>query len=642
MPDNASITERVLDTLVEAGLMTAEQISTVRAAASDQGVSVGTIIADRGLVTSADMAAALESEMGIPQVDLASYAPEDDALALVPAEVAQAFPLLPMFEIEGMLTIAVGDPFDVFVLDGVAEQIGLEVEPVLADAASLRGAVAQYYGGAPAAPAAGPVAETAPPEPPRAEPAPVAETPATPEAEAVPEPEPAVEVSPEDLVFDAADLFEAPVETAAQPIEVPVPEERPTPTVEPTIAEVVETPTTEDVPKVDLDVLAVADSGKVAVLVSEILEKAVRRGSNRIHLLPYKDDFFLVFRTKGRLEKVGSAPLSMQAALVEGLKNYARLSAVPTSMPALGRLKTRIADKELVLTVSAVPTVAGQRLVVQLAAVKPKPRSLPELGMTEAESKALQAMVERGRGMLLVCAPVAGGRSATYYGLLDHAAQVGKTVYSLERSVEYEIPAVAQVMVNPGSPVGAASYFAAGMRQDTDVMAIDEIQTVEEVHLAIESAGLGKLVIATFTAGDIVSGVRRMLDLGAEPHSLASALTLAVGQRLVRKNCQDCTVEKADSIASRIPGAPKGLKGSAGLGCDNCGRTGFRGATGIFEVLPFTEAVRSRIARGAGADEIAAAAKSAGMRPLTVSGVGKVAEGIVSAEELNRVLRFAD
>lgn len=657
MADSGSITDRVLETLVSAGLLTSEQVSTLKEDASGKGVSAGVVLAERGFVKPVDLASALEEEMGVPQVDLASYAPEDDALALVPAEIARQYRLLPLFEIEGMLTVVIGDAFDVFVLDAVAEQIGLELEPVLADSASVLGAVAQYYGGtaaptpppapepqpAPAAPAPAPVPT---PEPAVASgPAPTPVVAPAPESadDAVPEPEPALEISPEDLVFDAADLFEAPAEgSAAQPIEAPEPESAPAPVAEPTIAEMVQTEIAEDTPTVDLDVLAVADSGKVAVLVSDILEKAVRRGSNRIHLLPYKDDFYLVFRTKGKLEKVGSAPMSMQSALVEGLKSYARLSSVPTNTPALGRLKTRIADKELVLTVSAVPTVAGQRLVVQLAAVKPKPRAVPELGMNEAEARALQAMVERGRGMLLLCAPVAGGRSTTYYALLDHAAQVGKTVYSLERSVEYEIPAVAQVMINPGSPVGAASYFAAGMRQDTDVMALDEVESVEEVHLAIEAAGLGKLVIVTFAAGDIVSGVRRMLDLGAEPHSLAAALTLAVGQRLVRMNCPDCTIEKTDSIAAKIPGAAKGVRGQAGLGCDNCGGTGFRGATGIFEVLPFTEAVRSRIARAGSAEEIAAAAHKAGMRPLTASGLAKVGDGTVSAEELNRVLRFTE
>jgi len=262
--------------------------------------------------------------------------------------------------------------------------------------------------------------------------------------------------------------------------------------------------------------------------------------------------------------------------------------------------------------------------------------------MSQAETFALNAMVERGRGILLVCAPVAGGRSTTYYSLLSHAAASGRTVYSVERSVEYEIPAVAQALVNPASPVSAAAYFAAGMRQDTDVVAIDSLESVEDVHLAVEAAGLGKLVIATFSAGGIAAGVARMLAMGAEPVSLSAALTLGVGQRLVRLSCQSCVQEEPGKLASKIPGAPTGTVSVHGAGCPACAKTGFAGATGVFEVLPFTDPVRAVISRGVSADDIAAAANAAGMRPMASSGLAKVQEGIVSAAELNRVLRFAE
>ena len=393
---------------------------------------------------------------------------------------------------------------------------------------------------------------------------------------------------------------------------------------------------------IDLDVLAVADDRKVAVLVADVLEQAVSRGANRIHLFPYKNDFFLVYRIKGRLEKIASAPLSMQGPLIEGFKNWAKLGHVPSDVPALGRLHADIGGHALVATVSSVPTVAGQRLVVSLSPARPEPRSLLELGMTDAESRALQAMVERGRGILLVAAPVAGGRSSTYYSLLHHAAGSGRTVYSVERSIEYEIPAVAQVLVNPGSPVGAASYFAAGIRQDTDVMAIDSMQSVEDVHLAIEAAGLGKLVIATFAGADIASAVRRMLDLGAEPVSLGSALTLGVGQRVVRTNCPNCSADEKSPLSDMIPGCREGhddakryrlpeLRQDRLLGSDRH----LRGAA-VHGAGPR----RSRATAEPRA-QIEAAARAAGMRPMVASGLAKVRDGVVSAEELDRVLRFS-
>lgn len=611
MAEATSIAGRVLDALVSSGFITVDQLAGARDGTLTDALA-GRLLAERGLVTSAQLSQVLEDELGIPRVDLASYAPDAEALLLVPAATAHRFGVLPLFEIEGMLTVAVGNASDVFVLDELADDLNLEVESVLADAPAVSDAVIQYYG--------------------------------EPQAEAVEEPvieAPALSAV-EDIEISAADFFEVaddnpilvtasepPAESGAEVANLPQ-----------TVEEVVEAAAPAGSASVDLDVLAVADDRKVAVLVADILEQAVARGANRIHLFPYKNDFFLVYRIKGRLEKIASAPLSMQGPLIEGFKAYAKLGGVPSDVPALGRVHADIAGKLVVLTLSSVPTVAGQRLVVSLAHARPQPRDLVELGMSEAESRALQAMVERGRGMLLIAAPVAGGRSSTYYALLSHAAAAGKTVYSVERSIEYEIPAVAQVLVSPGSPVGAASYFSAGIRQDTDVLAIDSMQSVEDVHLAIEASGMGKLVIATFAGADIASAVRRMLDLGAEPFSLASALTLGVGQRVLRTNCPNCSVDQRTALSDKIPGADQGMTTRRGSGCPNCGKTGFAGATGIFEVLPFTEPVRAQVARGSSAEQIEAAARAAGMRPMAASGLGKVRDGVVSPEELDRVLRY--
>lgn len=596
MSESGSISQRVLDTLVSTGLVTAEQAANAVQTASSDGVTVGHVLADRGLVASSDLGQALEDELGVPRVDLSSYAPDDSALALVPADVARARRVLPLFEIEGMLTVAIGDPLDVFVLDDVARDIGVEVEPVLAESSAVLGAIAQHYGEQAGAPAAASVA--------------LAGSPAAPAAAA-----PA----------------EAPAPAAASGLEV-----------HETIEEVAAQQAPVGPASIDLDVLAVADPRKTAILVADILEHAAERRASGVHLLPYKDDFFLVYRVEGRLEKIASAPLSMQQPLVDAFRTFAKLGQGSASAPGLGRVRTHLGDREYVVTVSAVPTVAGQRVVISLQAGERAPSGLAELGMNEAEVRVLHAMVERGRGILLVCAPVAGGRSATYYALLAHAASSGKTVYSVERSVEYEIPAVAQVMVNLGSPVAAASYLAAGLRQDTDVIAVDGLASVEDVHLAVEAAGLGKLVVATFAAGDVAAGVRRLLDLGAEPHSLAAALTLGIGQRLVRMNCPKCSTEGRSDLSARLPGGSADMPVKSGAGCPSCLKTGFQGATGIFEVLPFTEPVRAQVALGASLPAIDAAARAAGMRSLAVSGLARVKEGLVSPEELDRVLRLAE
>lgn len=588
MSDIDSISHRVLDTLVSAGLVTGEQLALCEEKASSGDKNAGQVLVERGLVTPADLQVALEEEMGIPQVDLSSYAPDDSALSLVPAGTAKARRILPLFEIEGMLTVAVGNPVDVFSLDALATELGVEVEPVLADGASVLEAIAQYYGEADG-------------------------------AEETPSPAPFVEETAEHGAPISGEATSAIADVVAEPV------------------------TTADAgPSIDLDVLAVADAGKVAVLVSDILESAVRRGAARIHLLPYKDDFFLVYRLHGRLEKVASAALGMQKALVDGFKSYSGLGGTPPTQPALGRMRTRVAEKDLVLTVSVVPTVAGQRLVVNIAPYRAQPHTLPELGLGDAETKALHAMIERGRGVLLVCAPINGGAAETYYSLLAHAASAGKTAYSVERNVEYEIPAVAQVMVVPGSPIGPAAYLAAGIRQDTDVVAIEGMSTADEAHLLMEAVGLGKLAIASVPAGDVASGIARLLGAGVEATGLASALTMVVGQRMVRTNCPNCSVEERNAAAGRLPGAPEGLVSKAGSGCPNCAKTGFAGVTGIFEILLMNDAMRTTVSARGSVEAMRAGAEGAGMRPLAASGLAKVEAGLVSVEELDRVLRFSD
>ncbi|MCL4078748.1 Flp pilus assembly complex ATPase component TadA [Coriobacteriia bacterium Es71-Z0120] len=613
MIDPASIAGRVLDSLASAGLLTVEQIAALDQTAQSRGETIATVLRESGFVRSSDIASVLEHEMGVPRVDLSSYAPEESALRMVPASVAVSRRILPLFEIEGMLTVAIGEPFDVFLLDDLARELGVEVEPVLAEPDAIVAALQQHYGSAQHAPepVSAPASETPPP-------APVAEQPAV----------------------AASDFFEEEAGPVA-PVVAAAPAAEPAAKAElsgEAIERMAEGPAAES--SIDLDVLAVADARKVAVLVTQIFELAVAQKASQIHLLPYKDDFFLVLRVAGALEKVASAPLSLQGALAEGFRAFVKAPPGPVSGPSLARSAVRIGEHDLAVTLSSVPTVAGQRLVVSLEPRRREPKGLDALGMTDAEVRALHAMVERGRGMLLVCAPVASGASSTYYALLAHAASAGKTVYSVEHAVAYEIPAVAQVMVDASSPVPAANYFAAGLRQDTDVVAIDGIRSVEDVHLAVEAAGMGKLVVATFPAADIASGVRRLLDLGVEPHSLAQALTLGVGQRLVRLNCPNCTQEVPSQALALLPGGTPEIVNKAGLGCPNCNKTGFRGAVGIFEVLPFTEPLRARVAASASADELADAAAAAGMRSLAESGLARVRAGQVSADELARVLRI--
>ncbi|MCL2503305.1 MAG: Flp pilus assembly complex ATPase component TadA [Coriobacteriia bacterium] len=687
MPDITakSTADQVINSLVSSKYILPGQVEAIRVDSATDG-EMGRRLLAEGVITEAQLALVLERDLGYPQIDLKSYAPDEDALRLIPADVANAYRLLPLFDIDGVLTVALGDLASVFAFEEIGAANGIELNAVIGERSAVEEALLEYYSrpgaadsgsgadsrpgasGSGAADSALEAASAAPADTSGANEftmdglvsqAGVAPDVASSESsvsEEVPDPDISEDTqwTPEPL--SAPDEVEAAAfgvehaSSSAEGFAVGELDSGPSVAADSDIADVSAALTVEQVmgseigedsPSIDLDVLAVADERAVAILVTDILEAAVRRGASKIHLLPYKSDFFLVFRIRGRLEKIASAPLSMEKQLIKGFINFARLGDIPDSRPALGRVRTEIAGKDVVFSISAVPTIAGQRLVISAVTNPPRPKDLAALGMSDAEQKALHAMVERGRGLLLIAAPVGGGCSATYYALLQHAAQVGKTVYSVERSIDYEIPAAAQVQVSPGTPIPAAGYFSAGFEQDTDVLALDSIQAVDEANLAIKAAGMGKLVIVTFVSGDIVSGVRRLLDMGVEPVSLANSLTLGVGQRILRTNCTTCAEPTQSSIVSKIPGARMGIVPHEGKGCPACSGTGYSGATGIFEVLPFTEPVRTVIVGDESVNNIRIAATKAGMRSMVSSGLSKVEKGIISPNELNRVLRFA-
>ena len=400
--------------------------------------------------------------MGFPRVDLESYAPDDEALAIVPAVVARERQLLPLFEIEGTLTVAIGDPADVFALDAVGAQLGYVMDAVLADGPAVKQAVTQYFG-----------------EEPRAELEVVTETAFSIEAAEF-EPFDEQVATADQLSVSAADFFEllpgAPDDAAIRSTRRQSRPSRESPRVRRRPSSRSWRPRPPRVP---------GHRSRRA--------RRCRRAQGRRTRLRHP-------RAGGRAGCEPHPPASLQVRLLPGLPRQ-RSSGEDRERAALDAAAAHRRLQELREALErgrragprsggCTPTSRASRSCSPSRRYRrwpvsdwssrsrtpsPQPRELGELGMADAECKALQAMVERGRGLLLVAAPVGGGRSTTYYALLQHAAQVGKTVYSVERSIEYEIPAVAQVLVNPGRAGGRGELLrgrhASGHRRDRDRLA---------------------------------------------------------------------------------------------------------------------------------------------------------------------------
>jgi type IV pilus assembly protein PilB len=587
MADEGTITQRLFDALVERRLVTPEQVTHARELHSQTKQPLGQVLVARGLITADDVKEVLEEELGVPRVDLASYAPEPDALRLVPATLAQTRKVLPLFEIEGMLTVAVADPLDVFDMDELADQLSYELEPVLSDARDIEDAIKANYGGqqgqeavaAPAAKAPGPAKD-----------APAAEAAAT-----APEP-----------VVAGAPAMAAPVVTGGA---------------------------------IDLDVLAVADATTTVLLMTDILQAAQDTGASHVHVDPGPDEFELVFRVGDELRAIARAAVGFESALLRTARIMAHLRA-EASGPATGRMRVYLRDSEVTVGLSILPTVHGERLVLALGeADSGAPASLDAAGMADEERQALAGAFKAGGGLVLVSGPVFSGRSSTYRSILAERHAAGVTALSIEDRVERDLDGVWQVELAPAQGLDAAAALGAALRQDADVLGLDELRTATEAHLLLQAAASGRTVVATTVGGDGVDTIARLTGQGVEPHSLSRRLAAVVSQRLVAVNCEACKTQYVSDLAQEVDFAGQ-LLTLRGKGCQACGGTGLGAPIGVFEVLVPQAGLRAAIARGADEEELRAAAARDGVRPLLENGYRLVGEGVVNLEELDRALPF--
>lgn len=586
MADEGTITQRLFDALVERRLVTPEQVTHARELHSQTKQPLGQVLVARGLITADDVKEVLEEELGVPRVDLASYAPEPGALRLVPATLAQARKVLPLFEIEGMLTVAVADPLDVFDMDELADQLSYELEPVLSDARDIEDAIKANYGG---------------------------------------------QQAPEGV---AAPGVEAPEHLADTPETLQA-----APEVVPTgVAPTMQTAVTGGA--IDLDVLAVADATTTVLLMTDILQAAQDTGASHVHVDPGPDEFELVFRIGDELRAIARAAVGFESALLRTARTMAHLSA-DASGPATGRMRVYLRDSEITVGLSILPTVHGERLVFALhEAGTSAPASLEAAGMPDEERQALAGAFKPGGGLVLVSGPVSSGRSSTYGLILAERHAARGTALSIEDRVERDLEGVWQVELAPSQGLDAAAALGAALRQDADVLGLDELRTATEAHLLLQAAASGRTVVATTVGGDGVDTIARLAGQGVESHSLARRLAAVVSQRLVAVNCGACRTQYVSELAQEVDFAGQ-LLTLRGKGCEQCGGTGLGGTIGVFEVLVPRTGLRAAIARGAGEEELRAAAARDGLRPLLENGYRLVGEGVVNLEELDRALPFA-
>lgn len=391
----------------------------------------------------------------------------------------------------------------------------------------------------------------------------------------------------------------------------------------------------------------------IAQIVSAILEQGLKIRASDIHIEAQRGDSRVRYRVDGILQERLTLPRQLHEAVVSRIKILAEMKIDEKRAPQDGRFNFKMADKEVDLRVSTIPTVGGEKVVMRLLKKSGGIPTMTELGLRGLALKTLEMNILRPHGIILVTGPTGSGKTTTLYAVLSRLNNNRVNITTLEDPVEYEIPGVNQVHVNPAAGLTFASGLRAFLRQDPNIILVGEIRDNETTDLAMQAALTGHLVFSTLHTNNAAGAVPRLIDLGAEPFLVASALNAVIGQRITRKICPACKMEydPDDAVKKQIHDAlgpllssDKVIKLYRGRSvdnedtkCDTCNNTGYLGRIGIFEVFPVTDTMNSLILKRAPTHEIEKIAIQEGMITMKQDGFLKALEGITTLEEVLRV-----
>jgi len=385
---------------------------------------------------------------------------------------------------------------------------------------------------------------------------------------------------------------------------------------------------------------------KIAKVVNAILEFAIKARASDIHIEPQEERTRVRYRIDGILHEKLALPKSIHDAVVSRIKILSGLRIDEKRVPQDGRFNFKVGDQEVDLRISTLPTVHGEKVVMRLLKKSGGVPDLPELGLRGRALKNLEDAILRPHGIIIVCGPTGSGKTTTLYSVLSRINTPKVNIITLEDPVEYQIPGVNQVQVNPAAGLTFASGMRSFLRQDPNIIMVGEIRDRETTELAVQASLTGHLVFSTLHTNDAAQAIPRLLDLGAEPFLLASSVTCLVAQRICRRICPDCKeeyepppeiIEDIKKVLGKLLPPKKEIKLTRGKKCSTCNNTGYLGRIGIFEVLPVTEKIARLILERAPARDIEKQALEEGMVTMKQDGYLKVLEGITTIEEVLRV-----
>jgi type IV pilus assembly protein PilB len=563
---------RLGEILVKESLITQDQLQKALEFQRTNGGKLGSCLTKMGFITDDDITGVLSRQYGVPSINLKYYEIDPTVIRLIPQDTALRYQVVPLSRVGSVLTIAMTDPTNVFAMDDVKFMTGFNVEPVVASEAAISDAISRFYGGAAA--------------------------------------------NGEELSNLMKDLVDEELELAP------------------------------DDEQLDASALEkAAEEAPIIKLVNLILTDSVKRGASDIHIEPYETEMRVRFRVDGMLQTVMSPPLKVKDAMTSRMKIMAKLDIAEKRLPQDGRIMIKYKSdgkkKELDFRVSTVPTLYGEKIVLRLLDKENLRLDMTKLGFEPESLKKFERNILKPYGMVLVTGPTGSGKTNTLYSSVARLNQVDTNIMTAEDPVEFQLSGINQVQMKEQIGLNFAAALRAFLRQDPNIILVGEIRDFETAEIAVKAALTGHLVLSTLHTNDAPSTISRLMNMGIEPFLVATSVNLICAQRLVRRICSNCKeqVEVPPQVlidAGFTEEESKTAKIYHGKGCSICNKGGYKGRTGLYEVMEINDELRELILVGASALELKKKAVEQGMLSLRRSGLVKIAAGMTTMDEVLR------
>jgi type IV pilus assembly protein PilB len=563
---------RLGEILVKESLITQDQLQKALDYQRANGGKLGSCLTKMGYITDDDITGVLSRQYGVPSINLKYYEIDPNVIRLIPQDTALRYQVVPLSRVGSVLTIAMTDPTNVFAMDDVKFMTGFNVEPVVASESAIADAISRFYGG--------------------------------------------THANGEELTNLMRDLVDEELELAADETEM-------------------------DAASLE----KAAEEAPIIKLVNLILTDSVKRGASDIHLEPYETELRVRFRIDGMLQTVMTPPLKVKDAMTSRMKIMAKLDIAEKRLPQDGRIMIKYkADgkkKELDFRVSTVPTLYGEKIVLRLLDKENLRLDMTKLGFEQESLTKFERNILKPYGMVLVTGPTGSGKTNTLYSSVARLNQVDTNIMTAEDPVEFQLSGINQVQMKEQIGLNFAAALRAFLRQDPNIILVGEIRDFETAEIAVKAALTGHLVLSTLHTNDAPSTISRLMNMGIEPFLVATSVNLICAQRLVRRICSNCKEElevppQVLLDAGYTEAEVKTTKIFHGKGCSICNKGGYKGRTGLYEVMEINDELRELILVGASALELKKKAVEQGMLTLRRSGLVKMALGMTTMEEVLR------